>query len=788
MSLNRAPAAVFCSVLVGILAGCSLLTKSVLPPEDPAFVAAWPSRAQWIGLDSVQPVISAEGRKMPNGKEDKRVYKPATYLRRAFEAAAVERAVLRVTAEGFIVPYLNGARVGDDYFTPGWSDYHKRLYFRAYDVTALLKDGANVLGAVLGDGWFRGNICWMGQNKYGDRTRAKMELALTMKDGSRRTVVTDAAWRAVTGPILEGDIYAGEHYDARLEMPGWAAPGFDDSAWKPADVGNSNFEPAVIEPHPAPAVRVVAEVPAKAVTEPKKGVYVFDLGQNFAGIERLSVAEPAGTKIVLRFAEMLNADGTVYVENLRTARATDTYVCRGGGRETWSPLLTFHGFRYVEVTGLTKKPALSAVIGLALSTGMRRTGAFECSNPLVNQIYRNTWWGQLSNYLEVPTDCPQRDERLGWSGDTQVFSRSGLYNADAAAFLGKWLTDLDDAQDAKQGYFTDTAPFFCGTWSPAWSDAGIVVPHEIWSATGDRSCISNRWTAMNRYMDFCTAQAPDGIGPDHGYGDWLAIGMETPRPLIFTAYYAHDAYLMHGMAAAIGDTAAAAKYAALFEKISAAFRAKFVNADGTIGKDSSTGYLLALRFGLLEPAQRQAAVQNLVRVVESYPDRMCGFVGVNLLLPTLADIGRADLAYRLLEKKTYPGWGYSVEQGATTMWERWNSYTKDKGFGPVGMNSFNHYAYGSCVEWLYEGILGISAVTPGYGKVRIAPEVGGGLTWAKGSYDSVRGRIAVSWRVEGKKFFLDVDVPAGVGAEVVLPDGTERTAAGKAAFICSSPR
>jgi alpha-L-rhamnosidase len=718
--------------------------------------------ARVIGKNGVQPWGEVKSPPAP------RAYPPATFLRNDFQLAArPARALLHVTALGHIEPRLNGRPVSDEYFTPGWSDYKKRLYYRTYDVTDRLRKGSNTLGAILGDGWFRGQIGLRSPDFYGKHTRARMELQLFDAAGRETKVATDATWKASNGPILRAEMLAGEIYDARLELTGWDKPGYDAAGWSPVATG-AEFEPAVIEPHPAEPVRAMQQLPTLAITEPRPGVYVFDLGQNFAGWARLKVKEKAGTRVVLRFAEMLNADGTIYTANLRSALATDTYITRGGGTEIWEPRFTYHGFRYVEVTGLSDTPKPSMITGIVAHTDLADTGAFESSDPLINQIYKNTLWGQRSNYLEIPTDCPQRDERLGWSGDTQVFARTGLYNMRAERFLAKWLRDLGDGQ-TPEGAFPNVAPDVIGGWSPAWADAGVIVPHELWRATGDTAVLRQNYAAMKKHVAFHQKSAPKLIGPNRGYGDWLAIGPSTPKPLISTAYFAHSAALLSEMAAALGETADAATYEELSGRVRVAFQKEFVAADGKIGSGSMTCYLLALRYDLLPLERRADAAQRLVDAIEKNPEHLCGFVGIGHLLPVLTQIGRTDLAYKLLQKRTYPSWGYSIDQGATTIWERWNSYTKADGFGPVNMNSFNHYAYGACVEWLYTDVLGIQPAEPGYGKILIRARPGGGLTSAKGHYDSLRGRIISEWTIEDGRFRQTVVIPEGTTATICVP-------------------
>ena len=723
---------------------------------------AW--QAQWIGSDQAKPSTASW---LP--QPQKRKFPPPTMLRKDFTLQAVPtRAVLYVTALGHVEPRLNGQLVADEYFTPGFTDYRKRLYYRAYDVTALLKPGANTLGAVLADGWFRGSFSMLGLNHYGRHTRLRAELHLFDAAGHDQVVASDTSWKAGFGPIVEADMQAGESYDAQLEQTGWDSSGFDDHAWLAVDTG-ADVTPAIIRSHPAPPVHRIGERPTLAITQPKPGVYVFDLGQNFAGYARLKVHAPAGTAVALRFAEMLEPDGTVYVKALRSARAIDTYVCKGGGEETWEPRLTYHGFRYVQVEGLTEAPTPATITGVVLSSGYADTGAFECSHALLNQIWSNTRWSQLSNYFEIPTDCPQRDEREGWLADTQVFVRTGSYNQDVAAFMNKWMDDVVDTQ-AKDGKFSATAPGN-GRWSPGWADAGVIVPWTLWQVYGDIRVLERLYGNMQRHIEYYQAHSPELIGPEGVYGDWLAIGGYTEKSLIGTAYFAYSTKLMAEIAEALGKNDDAAAYRRLFADICAAFQKKFINADGSIGeKKSQTAHLMALHFDLLTPEQRAAAIPHLLKNFEDRNWRLgVGFLGVNLLLPTLSEIRHTDGAYYLMEGTEFPSWGYSIDQGATTIWERWNSYTKARGFGDVKMNSFNHYSYGSCVEWLYRTVLGISAAEPGYGRVIIRPEPGPGIIWARGHYDSIHGRITTDWKWANGQLGLDVTLPPNTSAEIYVP-------------------
>ena len=721
-------------------------------------------QAKWIGYDATpEDTVSLPVR---NKKDKVKQYLPSQYLRREFNLSRkIVRASLYVTAQGHVEMHVNGERVGDEYFTPGWTDYRKRIYYRTYDVTAMLSRGANAMGAILGDGWFRGNISILDQNQYGTKLRLLTQLHIDYADGTSQIIASDPTWKASFGPIILSDMFEGETYDARREMPGWDGPGFNDAEWASVDTG-TDIDP-LIQAYPGVPVRAVQEMPTVKLTEPKPETYVFDLGQNFSGWARLKVKGKAGDTVRMQFAEMLNADGTVYTANLRSARAADNYILKGKGVEVWEPHFTFHGFRYVEVTGLRKKPSPDTITGIVIQSDSRMTSSFECSNPMLNQLHSNIIWGQRSNYLEVPTDCPQRDERLGWTGDTQVFVRTGTYNQDIGAFFTKWNIDLMDTQN-EAGTFGQQAPVFHGHGSPAWADAGVICPWTIYKVYGDVRMIEQHYDNMARFIEYCRSKGL--AGPGGGFGDWLAIGSKTPKELISAAYFGYTTSLMAEIATALGKTEDAARFEALFKDICTHFQATFVKPDGKIQDESQTSYCLALHFNLLTEKQRTQAAGHLAERIKAKDYHLSvGFVGASILLPTLTEIGRSDLAYRLIQNTTYPSWGYSVEQGATTIWERWNSYTKKDGFGDVGMNSFNHYAYGACGEWMFRSMLGIDTDGAGYKAILMAPELGEGITWAKGHYDSIHGRISSDWKIDSGTFEWDVTIPPNTTATLRVP-------------------
>ena len=717
-----------------------------------------------------------------NGRTKKKIaktYLPAPYLRREFTTnKEIARGTLYVTAQGFAEMHLNGKRVGDEYFMPGWTDYRKRIYYRTYDVTSMLKPGKNAIGAILSDGWFRGNISIKGQNQYGKQIRLKAQLQIDYTDGNSETIASNSSWKASFGPILESDMQAGETFDARKEMNGWNRHGFNETGWTAVNAGSVLKNSLLIQSYPGDPVRKILELPTIDLNEPQSGKFVFDLGQNFSGWIRLKVQGQAGEKVVMRFGEMLKADGTVYTENLRSARAIDTYICKGDGVEVWEPRFTFHGFRYVEITGLSAPPSPEMVTGIVIHTDAPMTSSFECSNPMLNQLHSNIVWGQRSNYIEVPMDCPQRDERLGWTGDTQIFIRSGTYHQDVASFFTKWMVDLMDTQN-NAGTFGNQAPVFHGHGSPGWADAGIICPWTIYQIYGDARMIEKYYENMARFIEYGSRNGKKGLG-NKGFGDWLAVGSKTPKNLISAAYFGYSTSLMIKIADALGKKMDVQKYQKLFEGIKKEFQDVFVEKDGKIMGNSQTAYCLALYYNLLTDKQREQATLHLVERIKAKDYHLSvGFLGVSILLPTLTEIGRSDLAYRLIQNKTYPSWGYSIEQGATTIWERWNSYTKKDGFGDVNMNSFNHYAYGSCSEWMFRSILGINTDGAGYKKIIMKPEFDDSVKWAKGHYDSINGRISSDWEWSRSNFKWAITVPPNTTAKVYMPNNfTEFTESG----------
>ena len=696
---------------------------------------------------------------------------PAPYLRKSFTVAKpVARARLFATALGLHDTYLNGARVGAERLAPGWTDYTKRLQYRAHDVTAAIRQGQNAIGAMIGNGWYSGNIGFAGSQRYGTSPWYSAQLVVEYTDGTSATVRTDSTWRTAPSNVTSDDLYAGEDQDARLAVPGWNDPSFNDSSWAPATV-KAGAKPNLV-PQVDPGVTVQQELRPVRITQPQPGVWVADLGQNFAGWDRLRVRGPAGTKVTVRHAEILNADGTIYTANLRAAQATDTFTLAGtGADEVFEPRFTVHGYRYVELTGFPGTPTADSVTGLAAWTGGPATGTFTTSDPLVNQLQHNILWGARSNMLSVPTDCPQRDERLGWTGDIAAFAATSTFNFDTYGLLDKFADDLTDAQHA-DGAFTDVAPDVTGWAGKAgWGDAGVIVPYTVWQRYGDVSVIDEHFTAMTRWVDYLRSTAgPDLIRNQDTYGDWLNVDDNTANDLSSTAFFGWSARLVSRMAAATGRTAEANAYGTLADQIAAAFTNRFVAADGTVSGNSQTGYVLALAFGLVPQDRVQAVAGKLAAKVASRSGHLSvGFMGVENLLPVLAEHGHLDTAYQILQQPGYPGWGYMNSRGATTIWERWDGIRTDGSLQDPGMNSFNHYGLGSVGDWLYRGVGGVGPAAPGYQKLLIAPRPGGTLTSASSDLTTVYGPVRSAWSKSGSTLAMTVVVPPNTSATVRVP-------------------
>ena len=731
----------------------------------------------------------------PKGALD-RYGNPAPYFRKAFSLKEKpKKAVLRLGAMGVVKAYINGEAAADDYMTPGFADYRKRLPIYEFDVTDRLGVN-NAIGLVAGDGWavgYMGNDMY--RNNWCDRIFVMAELIVEYADGTKEKICTDDNWLASTGEILRTDNYMGEFIDHRLDLGDFSAPDYDDSAWKTvaaitmedrfqSDKSKRNYVQYVdrdcarhrfnfnrkAELARQPFVTVKHRLSPINSYKDKNGNTVYDFGQNMVGAVSARVTAKSGTRLTFRYGEMLRADGTVYTENLRRAEATDVYISAGGEKEKFRPLFTFHGFRYMEVAA-DGEAKIEDVTGEVMYTDLKKTGEFTCSDEVVNKLYQNVVWGQRGNFLSVPTDCPQRDERLGWTGDAQIFVGSAMFNMDCKAFYEKYACDLRDSQygNGAVGGVAPHVPHFDYTeegdrLAAGWADAITVIPYEHYVTYGDKRILTDNIGAMKAFVRFCRDTSDGLIRPEaDNFGDWLNVGSETDKSVLNTLYFAYSASLTARACRIIGDCDEA-EFAALYDGIRRAFRSAFVEADGTIKSDTQTAYLLAYAFGI---ATEDEIKSHLVRKIHEANDHLAtGFLGVKFLLPVLCEIGESELCYKILTNRTYPGWGYSVVNGATTIWERWNSYTTEHGFGDVRMNSFNHYSLGSCCEWMFKYCLGISPVEsdPGFRKVLVRPFVdfSGKLTSASGSYECAYGKIAVKWTVTGRTARYEIAIPADV--------------------------
>ncbi|GGG92257.1 alpha-L-rhamnosidase [Parapedobacter pyrenivorans] len=766
-------------------------------------------KATWIGYDLND-----------HAKLGKYHLPPSPYLRNEAEITKkVRTARLYISSLGLHEFYINGNKIGRDYFASGWTDYDKRVYYNAYDVTSYLQNGTNVFGAVLSDGWYSGYLGYallVGTEKvrgyYGDIPLLKAQVELTFEDGSRQVISTGADWKASTGAITESDLLQGERHDATKERLGWNNVNFNDDGWLSVQVFGEK-EGRKLQLYPSQPVRVVNELPIKTIKRLDNGKYIIDFGQNFAGIIRLKIKGKPNDSLVFRYGEMLHPNGTLVTENLRTARATDTYVLKGDPRgEEWSPSFTFHGFQFVEVSGLTEMPKADFLVGLAMSSDLETAGHLETDNSVLNQIYSNIVWTQRANYLDVPTDCPQRDERLGWTADAQVYIRSATYNNDIAAFHTKWIQDLNDSQ-WPNGAFPVYAPMpvdgngkaairASDTYSPGWSEAGIICTYEIFRAYNDTRIVEKSLPYMVKFMDFLKSKADsDGviregsfeeISPKGGFGDWLSVGKKTSPDLLAAMYYFHCARLMEEMCAAIGEADFALTYSELSSSIKdaimnhymqdGAFKidaASYGNGEGYVeGQNgfaghTQTSYANAIYMHLLDEPDFRLAGRFLRELVEQHDDKLTtGFLGFKPLLPALSMTGSTDKAYKLLLSTEYPSLGYEVVNGATSIWERWDSYIKGEGFvHNASMNSFSHYAFGAVNEWMFENMVGIKPIESGFRTFFIRPEIPSPdiqLKKASGAYHSIAGMIKSAWDYSGARKTHSLGIPVNTTAYFYL--------------------
>jgi alpha-L-rhamnosidase len=719
----------------------------------------------------------------PTWDEDTSRSNPSPYLRREFELrTGVKSARLYITSLGLHEAQLNGQVVGDHVFSPGWTVYDERLRYQTIDVTGMLKDGKNVIGAILGDGWFRGRIGFAQgrRNIYGEHLALLAQLEVQYTDGSGERLVTDDNWRAATGPILMNSLYDGETYDARLEHSGWGSPGFDDSNWR--HVRKLEWDFKTLEAPLGPPVRRIEQIAPVSITQSPSGKTIVDFGQNLVGRLSIKVKGAAGHTVTLRHAEVLE-HGELGTRPLRFAEATDRYTLRGGETETWEPRFTFHGFRYVEVNDWPGELKLEDLNAVVLHSDMERTGWFECSDSLLNRLHENVVWGMRGNFLDVPTDCPQRDERLGWTGDLEVFSPTASFLYDASGFLQSWLKDLAIEQHKLGGAVPHVVPNVLGNsaGAAAWGDAATVVPWVLYQRFGDTGILVDQFESMRLWVDYVASVAGEDRLWDTGfqYGDWLDPTAPPDKPgqaradkaLVASAYFVHSADLVALAAGVLGRTNEQKKYLTLAAEARAAFVREYITPSGRLMSDAETAYALALAFDLLPTAeQRQRAGDRLNELVrDSGYHIRTGFVGTPIISDALCSTGHYVAAYRLLMQQECPSWLYPVTMGATTVWERWDSMLPDGSINPGEMTSFNHYALGGVADWMHRKIGGLAPAAPGYRRMEIYPRPGGGITHAQARHITPYGMAESTWKIEDRKFHLDVIIPPNTTALVTLP-------------------
>lgn len=739
-------------------------------------------QAEWI---TAQPTDDEE-RSCPRMRKQFNVEKPVTSAR------------IYLTALGLYELHMNNTRVGEDYFTPGWTSYRKRLQYQTYDVTHLLQDGQNILGAYLGDGWYQGYLGWNKEREiFGSTSALLLELHMKYADGSEECILSNGEWEVAPSAIRMSDIYMGETYDARME-----------SDW--SDSSQVNWSPVNVMEHPkdiivaqenVPVTQVEQLQPIALLTTPQ-GDRVLDMGQNMVGWVRFSIHGEAGQTVELHHAEILDRDGNFYTDNLRAAKQCIRYTCKGDEVETFEPHFTFQGFRYVKLVGFPEHLRLDEFTGIVLHSNMEQTGQFSCSSPLVNQLHHNILWGQKGNFLDVPTDCPQRDERLGWTGDAQMFVRTSSYLMNTAPFFTKWLRDLEADQGEDGGI-----PFFVpdlrsstsegwgdtGHSSAAWGDAAVICPWTIYEMYGDARLLAEQYESMKRWIEYIHVQGDNPYLWNTGFhfGDWLGLDSKpdsyvgaTDTDYVATAFYAYSVSLTQKAAEVLGKTDEAEYYKQLHTNIVLAFRNEFVTPAGKIAVPTQTAHVLALQFNLLDATARTRAVDQLAKLVKEAGNHLTtGFVGTPYLNPVLSDAGLHDLAYTLLFQEDYPSWLYQVTQGATTVWEHWDGIKEDGNLWSADMNSFNHYAYGAIGEWLYRYVAGIRSdeYQPGFRMVHIEPQPGPGLDWVEASLETMYGTVASSWhRLAEDEMEIRVHIPVntrgtvrlpGAGAQIILEQG-----------------
>jgi len=742
------------------------------PWSEPAFfqtalLSASDWKAKWIEADFIEDSIN----------------RPAKYFRKQFSAnKKVASAIAYITAHGMYEAQINGKRVGDAYLTPGWTSYKKRLQYQVYDVTNLLQNGNNAIGITAGNGWYRGFLAWSGNKDiYGKKTEVLFQLDITYSDGTTATIISDESWKSSTGSIRYSEIYHGETIDAREEKTGWSTANYNDANW--SGVKTQNYpNDILIATYNEPVKKHETFKAIKIFTTPK-GEKVIDFGQNLVGWVIVKAKGNAGHKVVIRHAEVLDKYGNFYIDNLRAANATATYYLSGKGEETFEPHFTFYGFRYIKIEGVGEiKP--EDFIAIALYSDMKPSGTFTSSHALLNQLQHNIQWGQRGNFLDVPTDCPQRDERLGWTGDAQAFSRTAAFNFNVNNFFAKWLRDVE-ADQQPTGSVPFVIPNVLGPGAGAatgWADAATIIPWNMYLAYGDKKILETQYNSMNAWVGYMEKASKNYLwNTGFHFGDWLFFrpfddndgrSAVTDKYMIAQCFFANSVQIMINTAKVLGKNEDVAKYTDLIKNLKDAFVKEYLTPNGRLVSGTQTAYVLALNFDMLPENLREQAVQKLVDNIKSYGNHLTtGFLGTPYLCHVLSRFGKTDVAFTLLMQESYPSWLYPVKMGATTIWERWNGIRPDSTFEPASMNSFNHYAYGAIGDWMYRVVAGLDTYddAPGYKHIKIQPNIGGGLTHASASLQTYYGIASSGWKIEGNKIILDVEIPANTKATILIP-------------------
>ncbi len=715
--------------------------------------------------------------------------RPSPLFRKVFSTSKkIKSATAYITAHGMYEAQLNGQRIGDAYLTPGWTSYKKRLQYQTYDVTSLLQPGANAIGVTVGNGWYRGIIGFdNNKNYYGSDIALLCQINITYGDGSTESVVTDGSWQSSTGPIRYAEIYNGETYDARLEKAGWATAAYADPTWTAVAVKDYPKN-VLLATYNEPVRKRETFKPIRVFKTPK-GETVLDFGQNLVGWVAVTATGKAGDKITISHAEVLDKAGNFYTDNLRAAKCQNTYILKGGSSETFEPHFTWQGFQFIKVEGYPGELRPENFTATALYSDMQPTGQFASSHPLINKLQHNIQWGQRGNFLDVPTDCPQRDERLGWTGDAQAFSRTAAYNMDVHNFFAKWLKDVA-ADQQPNGSVPFVIPNVLGAnsgGSAGWADVATIAPWNMYLAYGDRRILDDQYASMKAWVDYMKTTSKADTEPlplwntGFHFGDWLFYRPDddndgrsaiTDKYLIAQCFFAHSTQLLINAATVLGKTDDATAYTALGQRIKEAFRKEYTTGSGRLVSSSQTAYVLALHFDMLPDGQRADAARRLADNIKSYGNHLTtGFLGTPYLCHVLNRFGYTDVAYTLLMQETYPSWLYPVKMGATTIWERWDGIKPDHTFQTPSMNSYNHYAYGAIGDWMYRVVAGLDTETdaPGYKRILIKPYPNPKLTRAEADLQTPYGRASSHWKTEGTKLTLDVEIPANTTATVYVP-------------------